>query len=171
MLEKPPLCGTRVSLRALGPEDAEAMYQSIQDPEGVRLTGSHGTFTRELVAAHCERVAAAEDRLDYVIALRDDPTYRGEVVLRHIDPDNRCVTVWRSGRDCTGSRWRCMNSIRERSAPTKSSVSFAKAASAMRCGGTGAFMARCRCRCCATSSRRGTGSRARFAAMRSHEWH
>lgn len=92
MLEKPPLCGTRVSLRALGPEDAEAMYQSIQDPEGVRLTGSHGTFTRELVAAHCERVAAAEDRLDYVIALRDDSTYRGEVVLRHIDPDNRCAS-------------------------------------------------------------------------------
>jgi RimJ/RimL family protein N-acetyltransferase len=92
MLSKPPLEGQRVVLRALGPADAEAMFESIQDPEAVRLTGSHGTFTREMIAAHCARVAAADDRLDYVIALRGDPTYRGEVVLRHIDPDNRCAS-------------------------------------------------------------------------------
>lgn len=92
MLSKPPLLGRRVALRALGPAYAEAMFDSIQDPEAARLTGSHGTFGREMIAAHCERVAAADDRLDDVIALRDDPTYRGEVVLRYIDPDNRCVS-------------------------------------------------------------------------------
>lgn len=92
MLNKPPLQGVRVALRPLGPKDAEAMFESIQDPEGIRLTGSHGTFTREMTRAHCARVAEADDRLDYVIALRDDPTYRGEVVLRYIDPDNRCAS-------------------------------------------------------------------------------
>jgi RimJ/RimL family protein N-acetyltransferase len=92
MLDKPPLEGTRVALRALGPEDAEAMFDSIQDPEGRRLTGSHAEFTLEVIRAHCARVAVAEDRLDYVIALRGDPTYRGEVVLRHIDPENRTAS-------------------------------------------------------------------------------
>lgn len=38
------------------------------------------------------RVAIAEDRLDDVIALRDDPAYRGEVVLCHIDPENRTAS-------------------------------------------------------------------------------
>lgn len=82
----------RESRRALVPEDAEAMFASIQDPEGLRLTGTHAHFTLDTIRAHRARVAAADDRLDYVIALRDDPTYRDEVVLRHIDTENRTAS-------------------------------------------------------------------------------
>ncbi len=79
-------------LRALGPEDAEAMFASIQDPERLRLTGAHAQFTLEMIRVHCARVAVADDRLDDVIALRDDPTYRGEAVVRHVDPENRTAS-------------------------------------------------------------------------------
>ena len=47
--DKPTLRGTRVTLRPIVAGDAGAMFASLDDPEGRRLTGTHGTFTRETI--------------------------------------------------------------------------------------------------------------------------
>lgn len=89
MLEKPILTGSRVVLRPITPADAPAMFASLDDAESMRLTGTQQTFTLEQVRQHCERVAAADDRVDYAITLPGDPAYIGEVVLNDIDWTNR----------------------------------------------------------------------------------
>jgi len=90
MKHLPVLQGTRVILRAMGPADADAMFQSLSNIEIMRLTGSHGDFTLSQVQKFCEQVASDDDRADFVITLSSDPaTPRGEVVLNNIDRDNR----------------------------------------------------------------------------------
>ena len=48
---KPTITGERVLLRPITAEDAEAMWEAVQDPEGRDLTATTATFTREQVAA------------------------------------------------------------------------------------------------------------------------
>lgn len=88
---KPVLTGDGVVLRPLGAEDAGAMFAGLGDAESTRLTGSHESFTFEQVAAHCARVAAAEDRWDYAIVV--DDRIVGEVVLNEVDSDNRSANI------------------------------------------------------------------------------
>ena len=60
----------------------------------MRLTGTQADFTFEQVEAFCERVSQADDRVDYAVALKDDPEmkYIGEAVLNEIDEDNRSAS-------------------------------------------------------------------------------
>lgn len=58
----------------------------------MRLTGTQAEFTFEQVRAHCERVFSAENRADFAITLKHDPTYIGEAVLNNIDTLNRSAT-------------------------------------------------------------------------------
>ncbi|MBT0992877.1 GNAT family N-acetyltransferase [Cellulomonas sp. DKR-3] len=88
----PILRTPRLVLVPLGPEHLDATWDALQDPESMRLTGTHATFTREQVAAHLERVAAADDRADWAITLPDG-AYVGEVVLNDLDDDNACMNV------------------------------------------------------------------------------
>jgi RimJ/RimL family protein N-acetyltransferase len=88
MIARPILRGRHVLLRPLTVDDAASMLDSLDDSEGRRLTGTHSSFTLDMVRSHCERVTADESRLDYVVCRPDDPRYRGEVVLRYDDPDN-----------------------------------------------------------------------------------
>ena len=85
----PTLPGPVVDLRPITPDDAMAMFLSLNDEESNRLTGSHSTFTFEEIEEHCARIAAAEDRHDFAITRPGDPTYLGEVVLMDIDAVNR----------------------------------------------------------------------------------
>jgi RimJ/RimL family protein N-acetyltransferase len=89
MLDKPSLVGTNVVLRPITAADAEAMFASLSDEESMRLTGTQATFTFDQVEQYCRRIATADDRLDYAITRKDDPTYLGEVVLNEIDWTNR----------------------------------------------------------------------------------
>lgn len=88
---KPILTGERVVLRPITAADADAMFAGLDDAESTRLTGSHGTFTREQVAQHCARIAAATDRWDYAIEV--DGRMVGEVVLNEMDEDNRSANI------------------------------------------------------------------------------
>lgn len=89
MLEKPTLTGNRVVLRPITLADADPMFASLSDAESMRLTGTQQTFTLEQVQHYCQKVVTANDRADFAITLKGDPTYLGEVVLNDIDWVNR----------------------------------------------------------------------------------
>ncbi len=89
----PTLRTSRLVLVPLGPEHLEGVWAALGDEESNRLTGTHATFTREQVAAHLERVGAADDRADWAITSSDDGTYLGEVVLNELDDENACMNV------------------------------------------------------------------------------
>ena len=88
----PTLRTSRLVLVPLGPEHLEDVWATLGDEESNRLTGTHATFTRAQVAAHLERVGAADDRADWAIT-SSDGTYLGEVVLNDLDDDNACMNV------------------------------------------------------------------------------
>jgi len=85
----PTLEGEMVVLRPIRAEDADAMWQSVSnDPEGMRLTGTTATFTREQIDAWCADVADREGRADWAITHGADD-YLGEIVLNEIDAHER----------------------------------------------------------------------------------
>lgn len=85
MLEKPILHGERVVLRPITVEDAAAMFASLSDKESMRLTGTQDSYTYEQVVQYIQKIERADDRADYAITLKDNPTYIGEAVLNQID--------------------------------------------------------------------------------------
>ena len=92
MHKKPILTGERVVLRPITVEDATPMFASLSDEESMRLTGTQQNFTFEQVQKYCQRIIEADDRTDYAITLKGDPTYLGEVVLNEIDWTNRTAS-------------------------------------------------------------------------------
>ena len=91
MIEKPILTGERVRLRPITAADAPQMFASLSDEESMRLTGTQDEFTFEQVESFCTKIEAADDRADYAITLKEDPTstYIGEVVLNQFDEVNK----------------------------------------------------------------------------------
>ena len=89
LVERPILIGDNVTLRPIVVSDADAMFASLLDEESMRLTGTQDTFTRAQVEAHCQRIADADDRLDFAITLNETRDYIGEAVLNEIDWRNR----------------------------------------------------------------------------------
>lgn len=92
MLKKPILTGEHITLRPITVDDAEPMFAALSDEESMRLTGTQQTFTFEQVQQFCQRISEADDRVDYAITVKGDPTYVGEVVLNEIDWDNRSAS-------------------------------------------------------------------------------
>ncbi len=89
-LPKPTLSGKLINLRPLVKADAPFAYKTYsEDKEGNRLTGTKRTFTLEGVEKFFSRLLEANNRIDYAITLKDDPTYIGEVVLMDITAEER----------------------------------------------------------------------------------
>lgn len=84
---QPVLTTERLRLVQLGPEHLDASMAALADADAMRLTGTRGTFTREQVLAHLERLPGADDRADFAITLLDG-TYLGEVVLNELEEDD-----------------------------------------------------------------------------------
>ena len=84
----PVLRGELVTLRPIRADDADAMWDMLSDPEGNRLTGTTGTFTRVQVAQWCATVDEREDRHDWAVTHETDE-YLGEIVLNRIDTHSR----------------------------------------------------------------------------------
>lgn len=84
--EKPVLAGSAVTLRPVGPEHADGLYDLVRDPEVRRLTGSHAPVDRETIRRWCATRADHDDRLDLAITV--DGGYVGEVVLNDVDEGN-----------------------------------------------------------------------------------
>lgn len=85
---KPTLAGKHVTLRPVGPEHVDGLWELVNDPETVRLTGSHGRPDREALKAWYGSRGTQDDRLDLAICTTEDDTYVGEIVLNELDADN-----------------------------------------------------------------------------------
>jgi len=84
----PTLTGERIRLVPLGPEHAEALFESLGDAEMMRLTGTHRTFTRAEIDAFCASRADQDDRLDWVIEDAVTGQNVGGIAVNEIDFDN-----------------------------------------------------------------------------------
>lgn len=91
-MRTPRLGGELVTLRPVGPQDADGMWEMVNDPEGRRLTGTTATFTREEIDTWCAEVDARPGRLDWAI-LHDGDEYLGEIVLNDLDEHARSANL------------------------------------------------------------------------------
>ncbi|WP_433251097.1 GNAT family N-acetyltransferase [Streptosporangium sp. CA-135522] len=85
---KPVLSGERVTLRPVGPEHVEGLWELVNDPEVTRLTGSHGVIDRGAAEIWYGSRGEHDDRLDLAICTTEDDDYVGEVVLNDLDAHN-----------------------------------------------------------------------------------
>ncbi|MEV1178893.1 GNAT family protein [Nonomuraea sp. NPDC049784] len=84
--EKPTLTGEHVTLRPVGPEHVDGLFELISDPEVGRLTGSHGEIDLESARQWYATRKDHAERLD--LAIIADGGYVGEVVLNELDRYN-----------------------------------------------------------------------------------
>lgn len=87
--DKPVIQGERTVLRPIVAADADAMFADLADEEGMRLTGSHGTFDRPTIERWAASRADTDDRLDLAVTDPVDGRWLGEVVINEVDLDNR----------------------------------------------------------------------------------
>ena len=87
------LNGTRIVLRPIRDDDAQALLEGTTNPTTRRLTGTQVQFTLEQIHQYIRNRAVQDDRATFIIALPDDDTPRGEIVLMDIDDDNRSASV------------------------------------------------------------------------------
>lgn len=82
--------GVAVYLRPWQPEDADWLYQSVNnDVEGRRLTGSPNAFSRAQILSYIERQQGDPSRASFAVVRHEDHELVGEVVLNEIDARNR----------------------------------------------------------------------------------
>lgn len=84
-MEKPTLQGEMIVLRPIRADDADAVWESVSDPDGRRLTGTTAVFTRPEIDAWCASVGSAEGRIDLAVTVNGADEYLGEIVLNDID--------------------------------------------------------------------------------------
>lgn len=84
-MRKPSLEGEMIRLRPVRADDADAMWEMVQDPEGARLTGTTTVFTRAQIDDWCATVADVDGRVDLAITANGSDEYLGEIVLNEID--------------------------------------------------------------------------------------
>lgn len=84
----PTLTGERIRLVPLGPQHAEALFESLREPESARLTGTHQTFTRAGIDAFCAGREGRDDRLDWAVEDAVSGEYAGGLAVNDIDADN-----------------------------------------------------------------------------------
>jgi len=84
---QPTLATERLRLVQLGPDHLDETMAALDDQDAMRLTGTRGTFTRDQVRAHLDRLLGAGDRADFAITGADG-VYLGEVVLNEFEEDD-----------------------------------------------------------------------------------
>jgi RimJ/RimL family protein N-acetyltransferase len=85
---KPTLVGTLVTLRPESVDDAEAMWEMVNDPEASDLTATTATFTFEQIKEWCATRGEQDERLDLAIVENATGVYAGEAVLNEYKPDS-----------------------------------------------------------------------------------
>lgn len=91
LTELATLATERLTLEPLGPQHLDGVWAALQDPETMRLTGTHARFTEPQIRAHLESLRERDDRADWAIVRTADGTYLGEVVLNDHDGANRSI--------------------------------------------------------------------------------
>lgn len=93
-LDTPRIEGTHIDLRFVRETDLDAYFALLQDAETNQMTGSQKDFTREETAAWIQKIAIpTEDRVDFMIVLKDTDELVGEVVLNEMDDINRSANI------------------------------------------------------------------------------
>ena len=87
----PHLVGTLVTLRRYQPDDAAALWEMVNEPEGAMLTATTDTFTKPQIEEWVLKVAHAQDRLDLVVVENATGEYAGEVVFNAYVPEQASV--------------------------------------------------------------------------------
>ncbi|WP_191566476.1 GNAT family N-acetyltransferase [Metabacillus idriensis] len=85
--------GENVYLRPFRKEDFEMVFESVQDKEIRRLTGTQTFFTMEKIEKAYESFALDKNRMDLVIVLKETDEPIGDLALLDIDLLNRNASV------------------------------------------------------------------------------
>lgn len=88
--------GETIVLRRFVDADADYLWTSTGDSESKRLTGTHGSFTREQIDRYVANQQSYDpaERAAFVIATPHDLTRAiGEVVINEVDDDNKCANI------------------------------------------------------------------------------
>lgn len=99
-MRAPVLHGEMMRLRPVEARDADKLWEAVQDPEGLRMTGTTATFTRTQIGEWAATVADREGRYDWAVtpgAVRDGELVSdeliGEIVLNDLDPVARSASL------------------------------------------------------------------------------
>ena len=98
---RPPLLhGEMMRLRPMVAGDADRLWESLHDPEGMRLSGTTARFTRTQIDEWAATVGDREGRYDWAItpgAVRDGELVSdemiGEIVLNELDEVSRSANL------------------------------------------------------------------------------
>lgn len=99
MTRGPVLHGEMVQLRPIEARDADRMWESVQDPELRRLTGTTATFERAQIDEWAATISDRPGRYDWAVtsgAGRDSGATEamiGEIVLNEIDSHARSANI------------------------------------------------------------------------------
>jgi RimJ/RimL family protein N-acetyltransferase len=85
---KPTLVGTLVTLRPVSVDDAEAMWEMVNNPEGNDLTATTASFTFGQIREWCATRGDQDERLDLAIVENASGLYAGEAVLNEYEADS-----------------------------------------------------------------------------------
>ncbi|WP_216205575.1 GNAT family N-acetyltransferase [Amycolatopsis aidingensis] len=90
--DQPSLTGKKVRLVQLDQRHLDGLWQSLQDPEVIRLTGTHVVFTREYVAERLAGWPGAAHRADWAITAVEDGGFLGDAALNELDEANESMS-------------------------------------------------------------------------------
>ena len=100
MTRGPELRGELVRLRPIVARDADRMWESLQDPEAMRLTGTTADFSREQIDEWAATIADHPGRYDWAITSAAERDGRlvsdemiGEIVLNDLDARARSANI------------------------------------------------------------------------------
>lgn len=100
MTRGPQLHGEMVRLRPIEPRDAERMWEFVQDPESLRMTGRRAPGDRSEVEEWARSIGDQQGRFDWAItpaAVRDGQPVSdeliGEIELFRVDESSRSASL------------------------------------------------------------------------------
>ena len=87
--------GEKITLRPFRTEDADPLWDSVQNELMNKLTGTHATFTREMIDNYIARQIKANDdaRASFIIAVEEHLRAIGEVVINELDHNNHSANI------------------------------------------------------------------------------
>ncbi len=87
--------GKKITLRPFRLEDADPLWDSLESDLTNKLTGTHATFTRDMIDNYITKQVKADDddRASFIIAVGNDLRAVGEVVINDIDHDNHSANI------------------------------------------------------------------------------
>ncbi|WBU39113.1 GNAT family N-acetyltransferase [Homoserinibacter sp. YIM 151385] len=84
----PVLETARMRLEPLGPAHFDDVWTALHEPETLRLTGTHETFSEDRIRAWLRDLPGTPHRADWAIVEAHTEEYLGEVVLNDLDAHN-----------------------------------------------------------------------------------